>query len=69
MYNCCKTINSKVLTEIVSRVVDELLHENLIKEKLSIRERLRILKYQQQEEKRAKRKPKHYSRDGEEWER
>jgi len=69
VYNCGKTINSKVLTETVSRVDDELLHENLIKEKLSIRERLRILKYQQQEEKRAKRKPKQYSHDDEEWER
>ena len=69
VYNCGKTINSKVLTETVSRVDDELLHENLIKEKLSIREKLRIIKYQQQEEKRAKRKPKHYSHDDEERER
>ena len=68
VYICGKTINSKALTEAVSRVDKELLHENLKEEKLSIRERLRILKYQQQEERRAKRKPKQHSHDDEELE-
>ena len=68
VYTCGKSINPKALTEAVSRVDGELLHENLKEEKLSIREKLRILKYQQQEERRAKRKPKQHSHDDEEWE-
>ena len=65
VYTCGKSINPKALTEAVSRVDGELLHENLKEEKLSIREKLRILKYQQQEERRAKRKPKQHSHDDE----
>ena len=68
VYTCGKSINSKALTEAVSRIDGELLHENLKEEKLSIREKLRILKYQQQEERRAKRKPKQHSHDDEELE-
>ena len=67
VYTCGKTINTKALTETVNRVDGELLHENLKEEKISICEKLRILKYQQQEERRAKRNPKQHSHD-EEWE-
>ena len=65
VYTCGKIVNPKALTEAVSRIDGELLHENLIEEKLSIREKLRILKYQEQEKRRQQRKPKRHSHEDE----